>query len=256
MNIAHDITGLPLESADTLIIWAHGWGQNRKAFAPLAEAFQNRAANILIDFPGFGDSPLPPEPWGSAQYAAAMAEFIEPYRHIKNIIWVGHSFGGRVGIELAARRADLVNGLFLVASAGLRRRRGLIQRISTSLRIAFFKTLQHLAPFMGISLDDLRKKFGSPDYRNAGALRPVLLKVVGENLTEQAKLIRCPTFLVYGSDDNETPPEIGERLAALIPDAQLSILPGQDHYSVLGAGRHLVLKRLSDFICLRINPDL
>ena len=49
-------------------------------------------------------------------------------------------------------------------------------------------------------------------------------------------------------DDRETPPEIGERLSALIPRAALSVLPGQDHYTVLGDGRHIVAKRMTDFM--------
>ena len=34
----------------------------------------------------------------------------------------------------------------------------------------------------------------------------------------------------------------------LMPKAELSVLPGQDHYSMLGAGRHVGLKRLIDFM--------
>ena len=42
------------------IVWAHGWGQDHRAMLPLAESWESAAGNILVDFPGFGESPRPP----------------------------------------------------------------------------------------------------------------------------------------------------------------------------------------------------
>jgi pimeloyl-ACP methyl ester carboxylesterase len=248
-NIAFEVCGLPSEKAELLFIWGHGWGQSGKAFRPFAETLSSRAAHILIDFPGFGASPIPPETWSTADYAEALGELVRTVRK-KNqkIIYAGHSFGGRVGIQLAARHPDLVDGLFLLASAGLPRQRSLMKKAIMAARVYTFKTLKHLAPLLGLSVDDLRKKFGSADYQTAGALRPIFLRVISENLSEQARNVKCPTCLVYGQNDTETPPEIGQRLKELIGNATLSVLPGQDHYSVLGDGRHVVVKRLTEFM--------
>jgi pimeloyl-ACP methyl ester carboxylesterase len=79
-------------------------------------------------------------------------------------------------------------------------------------------------------------------------MRRILVKVVNEDLTEVARRVRCPAQLIYGVDDTETPPEIGQRLSRLLPIAQLSVLAGHDHYSLLDHGRHLVLKRLTSFV--------
>jgi pimeloyl-ACP methyl ester carboxylesterase len=65
--------------------------------------------------------------------------------------------------------------------------------------------------------------------------------------------VRCPVQLVYGALDNETPSEIGERLAKLIPDANLVVLPRFDHYTVLTAGAHQVQHQLEQF-ANRLNP--
>ena len=251
-KIAFDLVGLPAETAPCLVVWGHGWGMNRAAFRLYADALAGRAAHMLVDFPGFGDSPVPPPHWGTADYADALAELVRPYRAGKKIIYVGHSFGGRVGIQLAARHPDLVDGLFLVGAHGLIRKRSLWKRIRMGCSVYTFKTLKHLAPVLGLNVDDLRKKFGSADYRNAGAMRSLFLGFIREDLTAQALQVKCPTQLVYGAGDTETPPEIGERLQKLIPNATLTILPDQDHYTVLGAGRHVVVKRVADFMeCLR-----
>jgi pimeloyl-ACP methyl ester carboxylesterase len=55
-------------------------------------------------------------------------------------------------------------------------------------------------------------------------------------------------MLVYGADDRETPPEIGERLHRLIPQSRLLVLRGFDHWNVLTEGRHQIAQRLSEFM--------
>ncbi len=248
-NIHAAPLGLPLSEAPCLVVYGHGWGQSGEAFRPLAEALAGRACHVLVDFPGFGLSPPPPEDWDTADYADAMAEIIEPLRaKAARIIWCGHSFGGRVGIQLAARHPDAIDGMFLIAAAGLPRRRPWPQRLAMWGRVRIFKALKFLSPLLGMDIDKLRGRFGSADYRSAGKLRGLFLRVIREDLSAQARAIKCPVALVYGENDSETPPEIGERLQKLIPDASLSVIPDQDHYSVLAEGKHVVAKRLADFI--------
>ncbi|MER2519383.1 MAG: alpha/beta hydrolase [Bdellovibrionales bacterium] len=251
LPIAQTLSGLPVDQASTLIVWGHGWGHDGHAFDACAQALAPRAAHLQIDFPGFGQSPKPPDNWTTAEYADAMAELLAPYRakpNLKTILWVGHSFGGRVGIQLAARHPNLVDGLFLIAAAGLPRHRTLMQTLRMRARVAAFKTLKHIAPLIHQDIDKLREKFGSSDYRNAGPMRPIFVNVVRENLSEQARRVTCPTQLVYGGDDTEAPPDIGKSYRRLIPNAELSILPQQDHYTVLNTGRHTMLKKLLAFM--------
>jgi pimeloyl-ACP methyl ester carboxylesterase len=89
---------------------------------------------------------------------------------------------------------------------------------------------------------------GSADYRAAGPLRPILSRVVSENLSEVASGVRCPTLLLYGSEDTETPSEIGERLHKLIRGSELSILQGLGHLDILTRGQHQVALRIRKFI--------
>lgn len=225
------------------IIWGHGWGQSHAAFLPLAESLKGAGRHILVDFPGFGSSPRPETDWDVQDYADATAAFIKA-QGLKNIIWVGHSFGGRVGIRLAACYPELVGGLFLIAAAGLKRKRPFWQRLYFAARIRVFKLLKAL----GFNQDKLRARFGSRDYNTAGAMRGILVKTISEDLTELAQKVRCPVMLVYGEHDGETPPEFGHRYAGLIPGARVVVLEGQDHYSVLGNGRHQVAAMLAEFI--------
>jgi pimeloyl-ACP methyl ester carboxylesterase len=229
-----------------LLLWAHGWGHTHRNMLALAEGVRRSAPSILLDLPGFGESPAPPVAWSTADYADAIAEFLRvlpPGRRI----WIGHSFGCRVGLQLASRHPELLDGLFLIAAAGLQPRRSLLARLRLRMRRRIFRLARALTP-EGPARDRLRDRFGSADYRQAGAMRPILVKAVSEDLSEAARAVRCPVVLVYGERDRETPPELGERFSRLIPGARLLVLRGFDHWSILGEGQHQIVQRLGEFI--------
>src|SRR5438874_4371713 len=154
------------------LIWAHGWGHTHANMLPLAQAMRRSARSVLVDFPGFGASPVPPGPWGTADYADAMAEWLAGCGAARRV-WIGHSFGSRVGLQLAARHPELVQGLFLIAAAGLPPARSPTARTRFAARRWAFRIARSLTP-EGLARDRLRERFGSADYRQAGAVRPRL----------------------------------------------------------------------------------
>lgn len=228
------------------IMWAHGWGQDHNSFNAFIPSFTANHNNIALDMPGFGKAAPPPNHWGTADYADAIADWIKG-KNFPPIDWVGHSFGCRVGIQLAARHPEHIKSLCLVAGAGLKRKRPTHKKIYFTARIKLFKLLKRGLPD-GSFKQNIMKKFGSADYTNAGEMRSIFVRVVNEDLTEQAKKITCPTTLIYGMNDTETPPEFGKRLHDLIPNAKLFLLDNQDHYSVLNEGRHQVIKHIKETV--------
>lgn len=234
------------QPAGLRLIFGHGWGQSGAAFQPLADILKPFGACSLIDFPGFGDSPPPPDDWGTADYADLVADWLRTLGSAR-FVWIGHSFGGRVGIQLASRHPELLSGMVLIAAAGLQRHRTLWERLRIKTRVGTFKIAKRFVR-EGPQLDRLRQRFGSADYRNAGRLRPIFLRVVREDLTAEAKRIRCPALLLYGTGDTETPPEIGKRLHALIPASELALLDGFTHLSILTEGRHQIAMKIRRFL--------
>jgi pimeloyl-ACP methyl ester carboxylesterase len=236
--------GAPPGAAE--LIWAHGWGHSHQALLPLAQAMRSLADSWLVDLPGFGASPLPPGPWGTEDYADAMAEWLATLPPGRKI-WAGHSFGGRVGLQLAARHPDAVSALFLVGTHGLQPRRSLATRLRRAPRRVAFRLVRALTP-EGPARDRLRERYGSSDYRNAGAMRPVLVKAVNEDLSEVARAVRCPVVIVHGEDDTEAPPDIAVRLHRLIPHSRLYLLRGFDHWNILTDGRHQIAHFLGELL--------
>lgn len=231
-----------------MIVWTHGWGLSHATFLQIIQSIENIGHHIVVDFPGFGESPKPPDIWGTEEYADALANFIKS-KTDHPVIWVGHSFGGRTGIQIATRHPELIKGLCIIAGAGIPKPASLAKKHYNSLKVKGYKALKKLVPLGLVDEDWLKSKFGSPDYRNADPfMRNILVKVVNENLFEIAKNIECPTQLIYGEKDTETPPEIGKTLNELIQGSDLKVLEGLDHYSILAEGRHQITPIIKRFI--------
>lgn len=250
IQIAYQEQGNP--QSPLKIIWAHGWGQDHTSLMPLAQSLQSLGHHIIIDAPGFGQSPIPfadiKDSWGSREYADAFAIFIQNISPNKPIIWIGHSFGCRIATQLGAHHSNLIKAMVYIAGAGLKKKRTLYEKIIIKTKIAFYKLGKHLKKIPTINKWAQNKKLGSTDYQNAGPMRGTLVKVVNEHLSTEAKQIQCPVLLCYGEEDTETPPQIGYDYKALISNAQLLHLEGIDHYTILTAGAAQISAPIKKFI--------
>lgn len=228
-----------LASAPHLFL-LHGWGQNRESLRGIGALFEHTHTIHLIDLPGFGEALSPPSDWGTIQYTDLVQQYILERIH-GPVILVGHSFGGRISVRLAARHLPAIRGLVLMAVPGLPRpafSAGAIRRwFIRSLRTLLIA----LKPLIGNGgVEWHTRTYGSRDYLAAGALRAVFIKVINEDLTESAETINCPTLLLWGTEDSETPLWLGERYKAIIgARARLETLPHKDHFLYTGTGAHL-----------------
>jgi pimeloyl-ACP methyl ester carboxylesterase len=193
-----------------------GWMRTRGDFTAALAGLDA----IVVDLPGFGGaSPPPPEAWGAAEYAAAcepvLAELTAP------AVVVGHSFGGRVAVHLAAARKDAVGGLVLTG-VPLLRRAGAPTSPRLVLRLA--RGAHRLGILPESVVERQRQRFGSADYRAAqGVMRDVLVRVVNETYEDQLAAIDQPVELVWGDSDTAVPPEVANRAEGLLAHSRLTI---------------------------------
>ncbi|SDD31850.1 alpha/beta fold hydrolase [Kordiimonas lacus] len=229
-------------------VWLHGWGQDSASMLRLAELFKAEGQHRIYDQPGFGRTGRLQDGAGTEDYADALAlelAQVGPGPHIL----IGHSFGGRVSVQMAARHPTLVKAIILIGGAGLQRRRSLAFR----LRAFVLKTLGRLARlsdklFSTSFRDAYVERFGSADYKNAGPLRLTFVKVVNENLVQEAKAVRCPVLLIYGADDTEAPPEIGKKYEQLMPIARFTEVKGFNHWDILTRGAYQCQALIKSFL--------
>jgi pimeloyl-ACP methyl ester carboxylesterase len=212
------------------VLALHGWARSHRDFdTVVAGEGQDPLPAIALDLPGFGASPPPPEAWGAEAYSEAVAALFEEMESPSVVL--GHSFGGRVAVHLAARRPDAVRALVLTGVP-------LLRPGDKNAKVAFAYRMVRRLHRMGVvpegALDAARQRYGSADYKAAqGVMRQVLVRVVNETYGAQLDAVRCPVHLVWGSDDTVAPLEVAERSLEHLAQGDLVVLPGVGHLTPL-----------------------
>jgi len=217
------------------VLLLHGWGCSIEVFDPVARALAPSFKAITIDFPGHGQSSLPPHAWHVSDFLDNTLQFMDALGLEKPHL-VAHSFGGRVSIKMAAEQPHRAGRIVLTASAGV--------PTHASLKLSLRKGLGKLAgklqstargipgadPFVTKINRALLPKLASRDYNAAGPLRETLVHVINEDLTGWLPRIQSPVLLLWGANDTETPLASGETMASLIPNSELVVFPNAGHF--------------------------
>lgn len=232
-NICYKISG---EGKETAVI-LQGWGTDLGVYDSVADSIKEKYTVIQFDLPGFGGSDEPKEAWNVDAYADFFCRFMEKLG-VEKVTLIGHSYGGRVIIKLAAR--DMlpfeIEKLVLIDSAGILPRKSFSQKMKIR-RYKILKKILNLNIIYALFpelIDDWRSRQGSADYRNATPMmRKCLVMAVNEDLTGLLPKIKQETLLIWGDKDTATPIGDGKIMEEKIPNAGLAVLPGAGHFSFL-----------------------
>lgn len=201
------------------IIALHGWGRNGGDFARIVDGLDA----LSIHLPGFGITPEPAEAWGSEQYADDVAAALEG---LPPVILVGHSFGGRVAVRLAAKHPELVAGIVLTGVPLMRLKAA--PKVSASYRLVRWLARRGLVPQK--TLEAQRHKHGSADYRAAqGVMRDIMVRVVPETYDADLARITARVRMVWGGNDTAAPADAGLAASKLVTGAKFRVVPGAGH---------------------------
>jgi hypothetical protein len=198
-----------------VLLYLHGNGVNVGANVEHASRFHQLGFSVLlIDYRGYGQSagnfPTEAQVYEDAQAAwnyLTQVQRVPPAQ----IFLYGHSLGGAIAIDLAARHPD---------AAGL-----IVQGTFTSMRDMVNRT-RHLKVFPIDLL--LTQRFDS------------LSKV---------RSLHMPVLFIHGSADQDVPANMSETLYAAAPDPrQLWIVPGAGHNDVATIAGSEYLRVVRQFV--------
>jgi pimeloyl-ACP methyl ester carboxylesterase len=95
------------------LLFVHGWCCDRTAFQPQFDHFARRHAVTALDLRGCGRSDCPDSGYTIPDFAEDLARFCAEVG-IEEPVVVGHSLGGMIAVELAARHPSVPRALVLV----------------------------------------------------------------------------------------------------------------------------------------------
>ena len=220
-----------IEGTGSTVVLLHGWGGEANSFRPVFDQLSQTHQVFALDLPGFGLSEIPPTAWNATDYANFLSTFFHKF-NIKKAHLIGHSYGGRISIVMAAENPKKVDKLVLVDSAGIKPTRSAKYYFKIYLA-KFGRPLRHCGTLGSKIADVIAHRSGSKDYREAGPMRPTMVKSVNQNLRLLLPKIQASTLLIWGENDTDTPIESGKIMAKEIPNAELIILKDAGHFSYL-----------------------
>lgn len=176
------------------LLFLSGAGGAAEFWRPVADRLPPDWSRTLLGWPGAGDEAHDPGVESLDDLVARVAEQIAGHADL-----IAHSMGGVVAITLALRHPEKVRRLVLVATSG------------------------------GIDIS----AFGGQDWRPAyRADFPAAARWITEltvDHSERLGELDAPTLLIWGDCDPISPIAVGQRLAELLPRAELTVIAGGTH---------------------------
>ena len=220
---------LKFGNSKNFIVFLHGWGADKNSFLWTKDYFGDYSL-VYVDFPGFGESDEPDEIWSVFDYSIELKKMLDQFE-IERLIIVAHSFGGRVAIKFSKEFQNNFNDfkLCLIDSAGIKPRRNIVYYY----KIFKYKILKKIAKIFNFA-NKIMQKQGSSDYICLSSkMKEVFKRVVNEDLSCDAKLIKINTILIWGTNDKDTKFYMAKKLNRFICGSKLYIFKGAGHFSFL-----------------------
>lgn len=200
------------------LIILHGWEHDSSYWEEFVRLIRDRnIAVIPIDLPGFGKEKLARDNWGIPEYANWVKKKIQK-KKLKNVVLLGHSFGGRIASLIASKNPVWLKGLILYGSPAIYRPSHLIRlkKIAaqtvkaTGINVNFGKSLE----------------LKTADHKGLGK---IFRKTVNFDQTSLISQVAVSTLLLWGEEDKEVPLRIAREMKILIPNSKLVIISKTGH---------------------------
>lgn len=205
----------------------HGWAidqENEKKWDVFRSELQARGIEtIFLPIPGLS-TPLS-EVWTLNDYVSWLESELTDK---KEVILLGHSFGGQIASRYTAQHPDQVGKLILIDSAGI-----IDKSTKKVIKRAVFgfiaklgkKVFQH--ELLRVFLYKLARE---QDYLKANSIqRQTMANVISDEIISDLKKIPVPTLIIWGKDDSATPLKHGKQMHQLLQDSTLKIISGARH---------------------------
>ena len=190
-------------NATNRLLFLPGASGSTTFWQPVADRLRHPGERVFVAWPGFGGVASDPAVNGIHDLADRLVRSMSG-----PVDLLAQSMGGVIAIRAALERPDLVKHLVLAVTSG------------------------------GLDVSAL----GAQDWRTAYLAEhphvPRWFTDEREDLTGRLRELTMPVLLLWGDDDPISPPAVGRKLAALLPQAELIVVKGGTH--------DLVFERASD----------
>ena len=215
------------------LVFLHGVGSDRSAWAPQLAHFGTTRRTIAFDYPGYGESDPLVERTGAPhdQLAEAIIAALDSLG-LDRVHLCGLSLGGVVAIAIAHRAPYRLASLILADSFAKHSdgQEMLARSLAASDNMRALASARvpvlvgpNSAPELVAQLIVVMAAIDASAFRlGSAAVWPV-------DQRDRARAITAPTLILCGSNDQVTPPPLSDELARLIACSRLEMIPCAGH---------------------------
>ncbi len=202
------------------LVLLHGLMGGLSNFDQMIRFFSEKGYKVVV--PQLPIYDLPVLNTNLSAIAKYVAKFID--EQVKEpVTIVGNSMGGHIGLILTTTRPDLVKNLVLTGSSGLYERTFGDSFPRKSDKEYIKRKTQEVFYDPDVATDELVDEvFGIVNDRMKGIKTVMLARsAIKHNMLNDLPNIKCPTCIIWGRQDNVTPPEVAEDMHKYIPNSSL-----------------------------------
>lgn len=225
------------------LIILHGWGSSSTVMMPLAKKLAAQRTCVLLDLPGFGETPEPQKAWSVRDYADMVQSFVSDNYPNEPVDFLVHSFGGRILLKILSqpeKKGIHIDKMIITGGAGLKPKRSLsyhLKRLTAKLLKMPVKLVipsKREAVMNRLRKTAVWKSLGSSDYQKlSGVMRETFVKSVTEFFDNQLEKITNEILLIWGKDDAATPIDQARRMEKGLKNSALVEIEDAGHYAFL-----------------------
>ena len=203
-----------------VIILLHGLMGGLSNFKDVIGFFSSKGYKVIIpELPIYN---LPLKETTVTAFSDFLEDFIK-YKNLSNVILLGNSLGGHVGLIYSNKNPSFVKSLVLTGSSGLyensmgesypkRENYGYIKR----------KTQEVFYNSKVATKEIVDEVFETVNNREKLVRTLAIAKsAIRHNMSEELPNIKTPTLLIWGENDLVTPPEVAREFKSLLPNSKL-----------------------------------
>ena len=245
INIRYVVRG-----AGSPVLLIHGFDAFLENWWSNIGLLSKRYLVYAMDLPGHGLSDKSPFDYILFFVTEFAADFMQALG-IEHASLIGHSMGGLLALSVAINFPEKVDKLILVDSASLSRELPLRYRLCAVPVVGDIV----VSPTIKANLRyGMKRAFYNPDFLSEEIVdrdyelmkmpgtKQALLSIIRNNvslsgphpdvvMTDKLHLIKFPTLLIHGAQDQIVPVEHAQEACSLIPDAKIEVLDECGHCS-------------------------
>ena len=223
------------------VVMSHALGLDLHMWDACADAVGAARPVLRYDHRGHGGSALPAGRGNLDELVDDAARLVREWG-CGPVIWIGLSMGGMVGQGLAIRHPELVRGLVIANSTArypdaarpmwaeriARVEQGGLAAIADAVMERYFSAAFRAGQAGAVDACRLRLLRTDPAGYVAGC--QAVSEVDWLDLLHE---VRCPTLVIAGAEDVGAPVAMSEAMVARIAGAELVVIEGASHLSVI-----------------------